>query len=323
MELITTQEKVNILESIFGESSLANSGKNISVICPVCKNNSKSSSKKRKLSICLQKGIYHCWVCESKGKNIASFASRHTNADNFNIQKVKEIFGLSELDLEEKEEIKPLTLPLDFKLLYLDNSIQGNIAKRYLSSRGLTPDDYLKFKIGISWQNEYTNRIIFPSFCDNMKLNYFLSRTYDSSTIRKYKNCDAKRSDIIFNEYLVDWSKPIILVEGVFDSIKAGDNSIPMLGSWIDESHYLFRKIVEKKTPVILGLDPDVKKKTIELAKKFCEYDIQVSITQNEDKDFGDMTKEESKYYIRTAKNYEITDRIEYLIQNIYSGSIF
>ena len=49
----------------------------------------------------------------------------------------------------------------------------------------LTPDDLIKYKIGISNEYEYVNRIIFPSFCEDMKLNYFLSRTYDETQKRK------------------------------------------------------------------------------------------------------------------------------------------
>jgi len=321
MDIVTTQEKIDLLEAAFGESSLANSGKNISVMCPSCRKDSKNSSKKRKLSICLDKGIYHCWVCETKGKNIASFVNRHTQ-NKVLANKLTSAFGI--VDLIEKEvEEKIVKLPDDFALLYGNTTRQGSIARRYLESRGVSTDDLLKFKIGISNEYEYSNRVIFPSFCDNMKLNYYLTRTYDETQKRKYKNCNASRSDVIFNEYLIDWKKPVILVEGVFDSIKAGDNSIPMLGSWIDESHYLFKRIVKEKSDVILGMDPDAHQKELKIAKKLSEYGINVKITQNKSTDIGDMSKEEANYLIQTAKNYEISDRITYLLENIYSGSIF
>ena len=199
----------------------------------------------------------------------------------------------------------------------------AKIAMSYLHKRGLTQNDLLRYKIGISGEYEFNNRVIFPSFCDDMKLNYFLSRTYDDNQFRKYKNCQIQRRDIIFNEHLIEWDKTVILVEGVFDAIKAGNNSIPMLGSWIDESHLLFKKIVQEKTPVVLGLDPDAIEKTMKIAKNFKQYSIDVRITQHEGKDFGDMTKDEANYYIQSAQKYELTDRIGYLIQSISSGSIF
>ena len=322
MEIVTKQQKIDVLEGVFGESTLANSGKNISVTCPVCRTNSKSSAKKRKLSICLEKGIYHCWVCETKGRNIAKFAVRHTNANKNVFATLNELYEFDDVN-EEKEPEYILRLPDDFCLLVNTTGRLGSIANSYLHKRGLTQNDLLRYKIGISDEYEYVNRIIFPSFCEDMKLNYFLSRTYDETEKRKYKNCKIQRKDIIFNEHLIEWDRQVVLVEGVFDAIKAGDNSIPMLGSWIDESHYLFKKIVQEHTPVVLGLDPDAIEKTMKIAKNFKQYGIDVKITQHQDKDFGDMTKEEANYYIQSSQKYELTDRIGYLIQSISSGSIF
>ena len=321
MEIVTKQQKIDVLEGVFGESTLANSGKNISVICPVCRANSKSSAKKRKLSICLEKGIYDCWVCETKGKNVGSFAFKLGCIDSATRQKISEAFNIQIEKSVEQE--KSIFLPKDFSLLYIDNTRQGVIAKRYLHKRGCTPEDLIKYKIGISNEPEYVNRIIIPSFCNNMKLNFFLSRSYDEKTIRKYKNCDAQKTKIIFNEYLIDWTKPLTIVEGVFDAIKAGENSIPILGSWFDENHYIFQKIVQNKTPVVLGMDPDAIEKTMKIAKNLASFGNDVKICNHTDTDFGAMTKEEVKYYIENAKKYEISDRITYLIKNISSGSIF
>lgn len=321
MEITTKQEKIDLIESAFGESLLANSGKNLSVTCPICKNNSRSSSKKKKLSICLEKGIYHCWVCESKGKNVASFAFKNGLVNTQSRAKINEAFNLVQEEIEEKETV--LSLPSDFSMLYLDNSRQGRIAKRYLHKRGCTSDDLLRFKIGISNEAEYVNRIIIPSFSDDMKLNFFLSRTYDENSTRKYKNCDAKKTEVIFNEYMIDWTRPVVLVEGIFDAIKSINNTVPILGSWIDETHYIFQKVVKNKTPVVLGMDPDAMQKTMKIAKNLASFGIEVKICDHKEKDFGDMSREEVKFYIENAKKYEISDRITYLIKNISSGSIF
>lgn len=320
MEIVTKKHKIELLESAFGEGALANSGQNITVKCPNCRVVSKTVSKKRKLSICLESGIYHCWVCESKGKNISSFAYKNNVSKNLVIQ-IKEAYGVQDTKDEKIEET--LRLPEDFSLLALDNSIQSRPAKDYLYGRGLTPDDFLKFKIGISNEYEFVNRLIFPSFSENMKLNFYLSRTYDEKIIRKYKNCTAKKKDIIFNDHLIDWKKVVVLVEGVFDAVKSGDNSIPILGSWIDESYAVFQKIVTNKTSVILAFDPDAKEKTLKIAKNLDSYGIDVRITQNFDKDFGDMTRKDAKYHLDNAKQYETTDRMTYLIGDIKSGSMF
>jgi len=318
----TNTRKIQILESAFGESTLANAGTNIAVVCPVCKSNSKNSSSKKKLSIDLDKGIYHCWVCESKGKNIGYFVRKNTNASKKLISEIYDVFEFN-IDLESEKEEIVLKLPDDFQLLYNNKSKQAKIAIDYLQKRGLSTDDYLSYKIGISNEYEYINRIIFSSFCDNLNLNFFLSRTYDSSQKIKYRNCDGKKKDIIYNEYMIDWSKKVVIVEGVFDAIKAGDNAIPILGGWIDENYATFRRLVVEGSGVVLCLDPDAYEKSLKIAKSLSEYGNKVWISQHKEKDFGEMSKEETKYWIDNAKLYEQTDRMTYLIQSIKSGSMF
>jgi len=317
----TNSKKISILEAAFGKSKLAKAGTNISVVCPVCKLNAKNSSSKKKLSIDLGKGIYHCWVCESKGRNIGQFVRKNTNASKKTIAEIYEIFEFNGVK-ESKEEIV-LRLPDDFALLAESNSTKAKIAKKYLKERGLEYNDLLKYKIGISNEKDFINRVIFSSHDEDLKLNYYLSRTYDKAQKIKYRNCDHKRSEIIFNEYNVDWQKPVVLVEGIFDAIKAGDNAIPMLGSWIDEKHALFRKIVIENSDVILCLDPDAQKKSLEVAKNLNSYGNEIKLSKHEGSDFGDMSKEEAQFYIKSAKLYEQTDRMTYLIQSIASGSIF
>jgi hypothetical protein len=70
----------------------------------------------------------------------------------------------------------------------------------------------------------------------------------------KYKNPEAQKEILIFNEYLVNWDETIYLVEGAFDSIFI-PNSIPMLGKFMSE--YLFSVLYEKAKKIVIVLDPD------------------------------------------------------------------
>jgi DNA primase len=320
MEIVTNKYKIDLLESAFGEGMLANSGQNITVKCPNCKKVSKTVPKKRKLSICLSTGIYHCWVCESKGKNIASFAYRNDVKKSL-IADIKEAFGIIQDQKADNKEV--LRLPDDFKLIALDMTSRSRVAKDYLQGRGLTSDDFLSFKIGISSEYEFVNRVIFPSFSNTMELNFYVSRTYDKNERRKYKNCIAKKKEIIFDDYKINWNDRIVLVEGVFDAIKAGYNAIPVLGSWIDESYAVFQKIVKNRSDVILAFDSDAKLKTLKIAQNLNSYDINVKLIQNNNNDLGSMSKEEAQYHLVNAKQYETTDRMRYLIGDIRSGSLF
>jgi|TARA_R110001599_G_C12026157_1_gene639540 hypothetical protein len=70
----------------------------------------------------------------------------------------------------------------------------------------------------------------------------------------KYKNPQADKDSLIWNEHMVDWTKPVYLVEGVFDGLFL-DNSIPMLGKFITE--HLFMTLYGKAKKVVIVLDGD------------------------------------------------------------------
>ena len=321
--IITVKDKIQVIEKYFGRGNISGDEKNISVSCPNCKNNSKNNSSKKKLAISLTTGVYHCWVCEIKGRNIGIPAKRYLNVSKNEMLEIIHTFDIKDKE-EEKEEKVFINLPQDYDLLINNRTRYSSVAKKYLQSRGLSPEDLIKYKIGLSSQNEFINRVIIPSHDDSLKLNFYLSRTVSDDAFLKYKNCLVKRKDIIFNEYLLDWDSPLTIVEGVFDSIKVEGNVVPMLGSWIDENYYLFQKIIMNQTPVILALDPDAKDKEVKIADSLIEYGVDVyTIDQNYEKDFGDMSKDEAKEIINNIKKYEKTDRMLYLIQSIKSGSMF
>jgi hypothetical protein len=100
--------------------------------------------------------------------------------------------------------------------------------------------------------------------------------------------------DIIFNYPYLDFDEDMVIVEGVFDAMKAGDNSVPLLGSTLNENSKLFSKIVKNDTPVYLALDPDAHKKTNKLVSLFLKYDVEVRLVSVAPfSDVGEMTNEE------------------------------
>lgn len=321
MKVSTYTEKVKYLSAAFGEPILSANGHNASFSCPVCVKNPKVKKGKKKLSICLDTGMYHCWVCEAKGRNIARFV--HNCGLNKNaLAEIEKYFGpINSKNKSLEKEI--VTLPDDFTLLAYKNTIQAKIAKKYLLSRGLTEEDIHRYKPGISHHNDFINKIIFPSFDADLNLNFFLSRTFDEKQKIKYVNCKANKRDIIFNENMVDFTKRLVLVEGIFDAVKVKDNVCCMLGSWIDEKHLLFQKIVKNKTPVILALDPDAFEKSQKIASKLSQYCIDVKIVDNLSKDLGEMSLDEVQSVLLSAKHYDNTDRLRYLIDGIKSGSMY
>jgi hypothetical protein len=322
--MITLKKKLQLIKACFGEYKLSASAENASVACILCLNNGKVSSKK-KLSIDLKKGIYHCWVCESKGRNIGSLAVRYSREKDA-AQLLKKSYGGDKEEIPTEEINNIISLPDDFKLIYdLGNSRTYKKYYNYLLRRGFTSQKMAKFRIGISEKFEFKNRVIFPSFTNEYELNYFVSRSIDPNINFnfRYKNAKTNRKEVIFRHSDLDFSKELILTEGVFDLANCPENSTCILGSWLSDDYFLFREIVKNKTPVILCLDPDAKKKSLKIADLLQSYCVPVKLSQHSDRDFGDLSEEEINYFISTSKHYDNASRIGYLINEIHSGSIY
>ena len=104
---------------------------------------------------------------------------------------------------------------------------------------------------------------------------------------------DGYKADCIFNELYIDWSQPIVLVEGFFDAMKA-KNAIPLFGSFLNERYSVFQKIIRNNVPVYLALDADANKKAYEIGDLFMSYDADVYFVDvSPFKDIGEMTKEQ------------------------------
>ena len=181
----------------------------------------------------------------------------------------------------------------------------------------MTEKDILYWKIGYAQEGRYGGRIIIPSFNNDGDMNYFISRSYVQHK-RKYLNTPVSKN-IIFNELCIDWDEPIVLVEGVFDAIVAGQNSIPILGSTMRPESKLFQAIVINDTPVYLALDNDVKRKTNQIIKNMLKYDLEVYMIDTSGcQDVGSMSKEE--FLNRKSIAKEIDQ--DYLFMNKLIGGL-
>jgi len=141
-------------------------------------------------------------------------------------------------------------------------------------------------------------------------LNYFVGRTYTSHW-RRYDQPSVSR-DIVFNHLYIDWDSDLVIVEGVFDAIVAGANSVPILGSVLRENSKLFQEIVKHDTPVYVALDPDAEKKALRLIKQLLEYGIELyKIDISPYGDVGEMFREE---FNRRKEKAMLMDNDSYLL---------
>ena len=148
------------------------------------------------------------------------------------------------------------------------------------------------WKIGYCPTGKYGGRIIIPSFNVNGQPNYFIARSYVGHRM-KYLNPPISKN-VVFNELFVDWDEPVVLVEGLFDAIIAGQNAIPILGSTLREESKLFQAIVLNDSPVYLALDEDAKKKQDYMIRSLFKYDVDIRVIDTSNvEDVGSMTREQ------------------------------
>jgi len=273
--------------------------------CPKCNHH------KRKLSVNFDKNVFKCWICDYSGKNIFYLVRSHgSHVDRQDWKKIANIVDFSE---QENEQHITVELPKEFITLTGKNISPLSVpARNYLKERGIIEEQLIWWKMGYCPDGKYANRIIVPSFNMEGELTYFISRSYDNNWI-KYLNPPAEK-DFIFNELYLDWNKDIIIVEGVFDAIVAG-NAIPLLGSTLRENSYVFQKIIEKCDRVYVALDSDAREKESRIGKLFMSYGVDVyGIDTSGFGDIGEMDKETFQTRKKTATFLSLDD---YLLEKL------
>lgn len=272
--MVEYEEIVEMLIDIMGEYKYHNERTGqIAFSCPVCSYEIKGLDEldgKGNLEVNYIQGVYKCWSCAETHN---THGSLHNLIKKYGTHRQLKKFELlmPETEFEiEKKIYRKVKLPKEY-ISFKDASNGLKLihhykrAYNYLKERNVTDEIIEKFKIGFAYEGKYANRIIIPSYDALGQLNYFVARSYETRPYRKYDNPEAEKQTIIFNEYLIDWSQPIHIVEGPFDSIFLF-NAIPMLGKVM--SDFLFDILYEKATEIIIVLDGDAWKDSQKLYYK-------------------------------------------------------
>jgi DNA primase len=294
---------VDLLLTMFGEPKSVNeSSGQMSVDCPVCSYDIKALDKtdgKGNLEINFHQHVYKCWACAETHNTYGHLGKL---IDKYGSKKDKKVYKLIRPDeFEKKEKVyKPMELPKEYKKFEEIHPlhIPRKEAYNYLKKRGIGDDIINKYNIGLCVEGEYAGRIIVPSYNKKGELNFFVSRSWNPRSRLKYKNPEAAKDFLIFNESLIDWKKDIYLVEGVFDSFFL-DNSICLLGKYINDN--LWEKLYTKaKKNIIVCLDGDAyvdAKKLFDKLNGGTLYNRVKLVKLPKDKDVCDLRGDIENYY--------------------------
>jgi DNA primase len=299
-----------LIEKYLGTPS-GERGNDTFYFCPVC------NWKNPRLAVDYSKSNFHCWKCNWGGKSLVGIlfelkASKEDINQFYSITGEQRLFKKAETTLDKVEqellnalrnnqESKDVNVNISIPQGYVSlkhksgkRSILLNGAFAYLKKRGLSRFEINYYDIQY---NQEQNKLLFPSYDVNGKLNFYVERTA-SEIYKRYDIPKAqKKSKIIFYESLIDFTQPVILTEGVFDVFKLGFNAIPLLGSVMYKK--ILSSLIENDTKeVIVALDPDAIQNMLKILKYLTKkgivvYLLDYSKASNPDKDPADMTKSE------------------------------
>lgn len=333
--MIELERIYGILTSFLGESKQGrydSSTTQYQFNCPYCAEEKGYVDNKYNCEVSLEIMKFHCWsdnIAGSLSKIIKRYGGRSLLKEYFELVNELRSNKLYEFVEESQKTVdkEPIKLPKTYKRIKYGTCRDKKLL-RYLKKRNIDQWTIDKFKIGYtSWDGEdksWACRLIIPSYDEFGRLNYFVGRDFlpqkpDSDFKRiKYKNCDADKKEIVFQEELIDTDADIILVEGALDCIY-GPNTISMLGKSLSQDSALFKFLVERANArVILCLDNDT---TEEESLKICRIFNPTRlagriwyILMDEYKDFGEAFEKDGVKGIvkvlRTAKKYDIDSDI-------------
>ena len=303
-----------LIESVLGKGKVTNKG-NIAHHCPFCQSRQK---KLEVQSVTNDKGEnpWHCWVCNKSGKKLTSLfkalnVGRDKIAELYKVLSIQPKYSNNQID-STFQSTTAIDLPKEYIPLFkTSESIEYKNAIHYLrSKRKITLSEIVKYNIGYCESGEYAKKIIIPSYDEFGKLNYFVGRAYYEAESFKHKNPEVSKNCVGF-ELFINWSLPLVLVEGSFDAIAVRRNAIPLFGKTISED--LRKKIIENKvSQLYICLDKDAQKQALEHAEYFMNNGVEVYFVDLEEKDPAEIGFEKMCKLIKETQPLTFSKFIEY-----------
>lgn len=307
---------VNLLAEIFGFPRKFDHGSvEVEYNCPHCDRN----RNKFNMVVNTDSHVFHCWACGYKGRIDKLFWDYGSDRQKQEWKSIDKYIP----DLHKQDSVEPIVLT-GFRSLRVEwkDSLTYRAAMRYLRQRKIDATMIDKWDICYAEDGKYRDRVIIPSRSLDGRIEYFVARDIFDEQKLKYKNPPSEKSEIIFGDKFIDWKKPVILTEGVFDALVLY-NAVPLLGSKIEGHKKLLKKIFVNNTPIILGFDEDAAGRTanIDIAKYLLNLSVKIyTIQGNEYDDLSQAYEKRGKEYIvELIRNAQPFDEMDLLIDGLRS----
>lgn len=173
--------------------------------CPFCSSRGKPADDKFRLCVHATQGWGRCVHCDWKRKT-AVFAVLKELGINDSVN------GFDEKPIQKDE---PVFLPVDFQLLHRAYDDLDRQAKKYLIDRGVTEEQIIEKKIGVSYSGRFAYRIIFPVY-NGSKLVGLNGRDFTGAGKPKYLTSKGEKSFYGFDSK----AHTLVLSEGCFKALR-------------------------------------------------------------------------------------------------------
>lgn len=281
--------------------------------CPNCASLGKRHDD-YKLSISLEKNVYHCYRCGCSGK-VTNLLKGYVNSGNliryrmnFKDQEFSDSNGA--LISSELMDYDNISNPIDE---YMINAV------RYLKKRNISLEDIKKYNIRIG-KGLYKNRILIPTYDKSGNIVYLTARDYvNKDPEQKYYNPPGSHKALaVWNIQNITKDDIVVITEGVFSGLAATRNlknvaqAVSIFGKSVSDAQARMIAEVNPKE-IVLCFDGDVSKKEIVLNfnkfRKLYAGNITVlKLSGNEDPDNIDKKLFKEKFINRVpAIQFKIT----------------
>ena len=252
--------------------------------------------------------------------------------------------GKDNLDKEEKAAKTVIPLPTNLKLLKDNmNNPEAYPFLGYLHNRGVTLEEINTHLISYVVEGEVRksnkdeggnfeyfkirNSIVFLTFDDDGNYLYWNSRSIEPNPVVKSLNGPAtleehSKNDVIFNLNRAKLTGAIVIFEGVFNALMAGQSGVATFGKMVTDDQLDRLRAVALENPntnFVVFLDSDARKQASKLAERIHAFTDKVFIVDSPygDRDANDLGREITAELIRKAKPYTPSNDLALLINGL------
>ena len=261
---MTKSTLLSLIQSKFGHIRYTGNTDQITVNCPFCIKRGHSPDTRYKLSINIQKQIYHCYRCDARGNLSILFPQ-------LEVRRIEPIISA------ESAEIKPLESFPEYQSLKLLAYPWDELVYTFLHDKNFDPVTLVPYDV--TFTENYVKggfsfgpRLLFPIF-QGLKYKGFQARTIYKNTDPKYIGASGMLKGELLYNYDVAFSQKnmLVITEGFFDCLKVGDKAVATLGKNITQKQLRLIQL-GSFDKVVVFLDRDAEKESYDNAKQLSAY---------------------------------------------------